>query len=597
MTTRRGLATLPAVHRSYVLPLCYLLPLCLAVPGYAAGVDYDVRIDAPSAIEKLLEDNLGILRWRGNDYIDQEQLSRLYEATPAEIEKLLGPLGYFKPRIESSLQPDGKGWLARFKVEPGAEALIFDVDLQVAGAIRDEPDFRPRWAELIEVWPLPIGAPFTQSDWDSAKRRGLQALIIDRFPAAKIRESRAEIDPERPSAELSVLFDSGPRFTFGELQINGLNKYPRKLVERMVTFRPGEGYSQQKLLDFQTELQNTPYFSSVFMDMPLDPAQPADVPVRVELVEAPARKTDIGLGFDTDKGPRGSLAYRYTNLRRLGWIGSTGLDLQKEEQSFNLGVELPPDEKRYRYSSAYKVEHSDVSGLDSWTHTFGVQRTRLRGEIEVTQALQYTRETTRRMTSDGEEKNRARALIPSQSWTQRDLDNLNDPQRGTVMSWQLAGATRAALSDTDFLRAWGRIAWYHPAGERGLWLLRGEAGQVLAEDSADVPTKWLFRAGGANSVRGYKYQSLGVQDEGAVLGGRVLATASAEYQHKIVDRWRAAVFADFGGAALDWTNFKAYRGYGLGARWISPVGPFALDLARGVEARRTRIHFSLGVGF
>lgn len=599
MTPLPRLAKLSLVRRfSTHFPAC-LLTLFLALPAAATGVAYRVEIDASSSFEKLLQENLGIIRWRGSDYIDREQLERLYEATPHEIESLLAPLGYFNPQITASITPEGTGWLVRFKVRRGNETLIHDVDLQVEGAIRDEPDFRPRWAELIQVWPLPIGARFTQSDWDAAKRRGLQALIIDRFPTAKIKDSKAEIDPDRSAAELSAVFDSGPRFTFGPLEINGLKRYPRKLVERMVTFYPGEGYSQQKLLDFQSALQNTPYFTSVFMDMPLDANQPIDVPVRVDLVEAPPRKVDAGLGFDTDKGPRGSLGYRYTNIRGLGWIGTTGLALQRAEQSFNLKIELPPDKKRYIYSSAYNFEHKDVSGLDTLTHTLGIQRARKHGDIEVTQGLQYTMEQAKYASADNraEKKNLNRALIPSQTWTRRNLDNPNDPRSGTVMSWQLSGATRALLSDADFVRAYGRIAWYHPAGERGLWLLRGEAGQVVADDSQNVPIKSLFRTGGTNSIRGYKFESLGVNDGTTVLGGRVVATGSVEYQHKIVGRWRAAVFTDMGGAAQDWTDFKAYHGYGVGVRWISPVGPLALDVARGVEAKRTQLHFSMGVGF
>ncbi|QNM94674.1 autotransporter assembly complex protein TamA [Chitinimonas koreensis] len=573
-----------------------LLLACLAAAqAHAAGVDYLVEIDAPSALEDLLRHNLGILRWQGSDYIDREQLERLYEATPREIEALLAPQGYFNPKVESRMVPEGPRWRLRFTVLPGEPALIHDVDLSIAGAIRQEADFQSRWAELIEVWPLPIGADFTQSGWDAAKRRGLQALIIDRFPAAKIKDSLASIDPARNSAELSVLYDSGPRFTFGPLDVKGLDKYPRELVDRLATFEPGEGYSQQKLLDFQTALQNTPYFSSVFLDVPVDPSVPDNVPVRVELIEAPQHKTEVGLGYDTDKGPRASWNYRFSNLRRKGWIGTVGLNLQRSTQTFNVGVELPPDHKGYRYATSYKAEHEDISGLDKLSQTVGVQRSRLKGDIEVTQALQYVRSREKNEAERSSTVNRA--LIPSQSWTRRELDNLNDPRRGLILSWQLGGAAKALLSDTDFVRAWGRAAWYRPAGEDGLLLLRGEAGQVVASETSAVPSDWLFRAGGAGSVRGYDYQSLGVKNGSTVEGGQVLATGSVEYQHRVWGKWRAAVFADAGGAAADWTSFKAYKGYGVGARWASPVGPFALDLAYGADERKIRLHFALGTGF
>ncbi|MFM2348691.1 MAG: hypothetical protein RL654_3444, partial [Pseudomonadota bacterium] len=38
-------------------------------------------------------------------------------------------------------------------------------------------------------------------------------------------------------------------------------------------------------------------------------------------------------------------------------------------------------------------------------------------------------------------------------------------------------------------------------------------------------------------------------------------------------------------------------GYGVGLRWRSPVGALRLDLAYGQQARRLRLHFSLGITY
>ena len=102
---------------------------------------------------------------------------------------------------------------------------------------------------------------------------------------------------------------------------------------------------------------------------------------------------------------------------------------------------------------------------------------------------------------------------------------------------------------------------------------------------------------GAGSVRGYAYQSLGVEEGGAVLGGRVLGVASAEYLYPVTPKWAAAVFVDAGNAARRWQDFRFAVGYGVGARWASPVGPLGLDLAYGVDARQARLHFTLDVSF
>jgi translocation and assembly module TamA len=74
-------------------------------------------------------------------------------------------------------------------------------------------------------------------------------------------------------------------------------------------------------------------------------------------------------------------------------------------------------------------------------------------------------------------------------------------------------------------------------------------------------------------------------------------TASAEYQYWFKPPWGAAVFYDAGNAANTFSELHPKSGYGVGARWRSPVGPINIDLAYGHAVRRARLHFSLGFTF
>ncbi|MFC4158152.1 autotransporter assembly complex protein TamA [Chitinimonas lacunae] len=580
-----------------------LLSCLFANSVWAAGIEYRVDVEAAEPIRKLLSENLDIVRWRDSGMVDREQLDRLHAAAPREIAELLATQGYFSPKIEAKLRPEGNGWQAIYQVEPGPLTEIGDVTLRLNGPIRDEPDYRPRLAEVIEVWPLPTGAIFTQQGWDNAKRRGLQALLIDRFPAARIANSRAQVDPAVQQAELEVEYDSGPRFTLGELRISGLSRYPAAIVERAARFRPGDPYTQQALLDLQRELRNLPYFSSVLVEAEIDPARPDRVPVRVDVTEAPRQAVSFGIGYGSDKGERGSLDYRHHNLFKRGWLGSVLIDVEKREQTAGAGIQWPPVGQEFRYSLNYKYTHSDVAELEESENRLTLQRARERNGITVEQSLTYVTDRSRFQEEDWLKR---RALVLSQSWTRKRLDDEVDPRRGSVLSWQLSGALKGLLTDTNFMRAYSRAQLYFGVGERGRAIVRGEIGQVLADKTSDVPSDWLFRAGGAGSVRGYDYQRLGIEDgRGGVLPGRVMSTVSLEYQHPVVERWRAAVFVDRGGAADRWETFKAQTGVGVGVRWISPVGPLAFDVAQGrgsrneAGERRTqwRWHFSLGATF
>jgi translocation and assembly module TamA len=166
-----------------------------------------------------------------------------------------------------------------------------------------------------------------------------------------------------------------------------------------------------------------------------------------------------------------------------------------------------------------------------------------------------------------------------------------------VLNLQGGGAVEAVLSDTSFVRLYGRHTQYFRAGDKGRLILRGELGSVLADTRAGIPTDFLFRAGGDNSVRGYAYQSLGRTLEGGVASVRYLATGSVEYNHFFEGNWGMAVFVDAGDAADSPGALSPVFGYGVGARYRSPVGPINLDLAYGEATGEFRLHFSLGVSF
>jgi len=120
---------------------------------------------------------------------------------------------------------------------------------------------------------------------------------------------------------------------------------------------------------------------------------------------------------------------------------------------------------------------------------------------------------------------------------------------------------------------------------------------VIAASRDGIPSTLLFRTGGDQSVRGYAYQSLGVQQGDAVLPGRYYGLASVEATHWIREALGIAAFVDAGDAFDDHSSRRVAIGYGVGGRVRTPIGPFRLDVAYGQLTRQVRIHFSVGLAF
>lgn len=567
--------------------------LGLLADGVAAQAVLRVELDAPESVKPLLVRHLRILN-RVDQVLPEAPADRIALArrTRRDAADLLATEGYFTPDIELRREPDG---LWRLVVEPGRQARVVQAELSFEGDLAgDAVSSTRRRGELRESWPLQPGQVFRQAAWDEAKQRLLDRVASHLYAAAYLASSRAEVDPDAAEVRLSVTVDSGPPFFLGPLEVSGLQSLPSDVVERFSRLEPGEPFDQDRMLELQNTLQNVPQFASVIVDIERDPALAAAVPVRVQVTEAQSRQLGFGAGYSTNNGLRAETSWRDVNLFDRAWELSTGLRLEQRRQAVYADVFLPPAPAGHRHSVGIAAARSEVEGLTVETRAIGVARTHSRGDIDTRIDLRMQHEVR---SPDGAESSRHNALTANWAWTRRRVDDLLDPRRGDVLRVEIGGGAKALLSDQDFTRLHGRYTRYQPVADRDVLILRAEAGATLADSREGVPQDFLFRAGGGDSVRGYAFQSLGVREGDAVVGGRYLATLSAEYVHWFLPAWGAAAFADAGDATDDRGGLDLKLGYGLGARWKSPAGPLALDLAYGKDERRLRLHFGIAIAF
>ncbi len=557
------------IHARNLLPL-----LIIVLPLIARGGG--IALEAPEEISELLTphlpDEAGIAQW--------QKLSR----------EILSTEGYFSPAITSS----GNTGELRLKIDPGPRTVIRQVNVAVDGKI--EPKIRD---EIIADWRLPVGQPFRQADWDNAKQQVLGRLLAEDHAAAKLIDSTAEIDPPTTSASLSARYDAGPRYRFGELRIEGLERYSPELVQRYNrVVRPGDAYREDQLSALQSTLQATPYFSSVNVqldpDALTDEGDVVDATVLVRVRERAAHRFSFGAGASSNTGARVEFNYQTPNLFNQAWAFNSGMRLEQKKQTIYSDVFLPPDEKDRRHSLGAMAESTDIQGLKTDRYAFGVQSVQQRGSIEQRLALQWQRE---QIMPSGAEETTSTALVPNIMWTWRKVDNVLDPHQGIVLQTQIGGAAKAVLSDQNFLRLFGRYQQFIPLGSLDTLILRGELGYTIAESRDGIPQDYVFRTGGTGSVRGYPYQSLGVKDGNAIVGGRYLAVASVEATHWLDEHWGVAGFVDAGDAVDSLQDARLAVGYGLGARWRSPAGPLGFDIAYGQRINKFQLHFSLAIPF
>jgi len=586
----------------------------------AQGVDYRVSIDAPRQLEDLLEENLDLMRWRGNSRVDLEQLQRLVKEAPDQVRKLIATEGYYSPKVSAGLDTSGAQPVARVIVDPGAPVTVGDVDLVLQGfAPFDEGGAPFDAAALRNRWSMPVGTRFRQGDWEDAKRGLLRDVAQTRFPRARLVETSATVDPDSLRALLRVVIDSGPEMRFGELRIRGLKRYPASVITNLNKINQGDEYSEAALQALQAKVQDTGYFSSVevSVDMravlaaeikdikddddadanpatpaPANGAGPTTLPVVIRVAENKQKNVEAGVGFSTDTGARAQLGYDDLNV--FGKRFKSDLIYEQKRQTARGEFFWPTTASGYSDSVSAGVQREDLRGEITTLASIAARRAWGSPLLERSLTLEALAE---KREVEGIEPTYTRSIPLTYNITRRKLDSLIQPTNGYVLNAQIGGAVLPILTDEKFLRGYLRGILYKPLGEKGSLVLRGELGAVASKEKLGVPSTFLFRAGGDQSVRGYGYQELGVQENGATVGGKYLATASAEYQYWFKPPWGAAVFYDVGNAADSFGAINPKSGYGVGARWRSPVGPINVDLAYGHAVRKARVHFSLGFAF
>ncbi|KVD48140.1 autotransporter assembly complex protein TamA [Burkholderia ubonensis] len=571
-----------------------ILAGCLAaLAALPAWAKYDVEIDAPRAVRKLLKSHLDIARFGKRDDVSDDQFDFLVTATPQQVRDLTATEGYFSPVVRTDVRTrDGKRSV-QIAVDPGPQTVVSSVDLTFNGPVGSEDPKQE--AATRFAFSLKTGEPFTQAGWDAAKGAALRQLQSRRYLGAKITASEARVDPRTQRATLAVTFDSGPTFTIGKVDVEGVRRYPEKIVTNVNPLSEGEIYDVQRITELQRQLQNTPYYASVAIDVGNDTEKPDQTPVHVKVSEYPYNSVRGGVGYATDTGPHIQGAYTYLDTFGAAWPLTVSGRLDQIQQYGQVQLSMPPGPRAWTNSVLASYTNTDVSDTRIYSARVGVQRTRTGQYIDYAYSLMFYQD---RLKQNGAGPTMSRALVPQWAWTRRNVDDPLFPRSGNLIHAEAGFAIKNVLTDQSFIRGYARGQQYVPIGKRDLFVFRAELGGVFTSGSSTgVPASLLFRAGGSNSVRGYGYQSIGNSVAGSVLPTKYLTTGTAEYQHWFNRDWGAATFFDVGTATDAWGEKVFYKGVGVGARWRSPVGPINVDLAYGLRNHSVRPYLTLGVAF
>lgn len=563
-----------------------LLLLGLAVSqALAESAELEVTVTPrSSSLKTNIEGYIGDLGER-----DYDALVRYQRRIESQTRKAAQALGYYNPTIttrvfEEPLQVE-------VVVERGEPVRLRNVRIEVEGPASTQANFR-----LPNNPKLKPGERLDHGNYEAAKQLILNQASRFGYFKGRFTQHRLTVDPAENWADIDLVYLSGPRYSFGATQFLGDQYFEPSLLERMEPFIDGDPYDSELVAEYYQALQSSGYFANVQVDADPSHTNTTIVPVEVTLERRKPRSMGVGVGFSTDVGPRGRANYTRHWSTPSGHSYGSEMELSQPRQNVSVWYDIPgkkPLTDKWRMAAGYQYEEFAKTETASRLFRIGPEWHSLRPSgWQRILSLKWLHESY----YFGDDSGQANMLMPGISYSFLKVDNELDPNNGYRLQFTTAGATRGLLSDTDILYMTGSAKGLITLWEKHRFLGRVQAGGSMTREYQQVPPSLRFFAGGDQSVRGYDYQSLSPRDYlGDRVGGRYLLTSSIEYQYSLTEKWRVAAFVDRGNAFSDFELPNLRTGVGVGVRWVSPVGPLRLDLAKGLSDEGSfQLHFSMG---
>lgn len=558
--------------------------LLLLMAGAAQGGRLEINVEPQNeAVRDNIRAYIGDVSGR-----DLASLRRFSSHARDQARNAMRALGYYDGQIRFRVL-DEENPVLRLNVTLGEPVRLREVDIRLQGDAVEMDAFR-----LPDALRLHSGDRLQHNRYEAVKRFYRNQAMRYGFFDGEFTTQRLRVIPDEGVADITLVYHSGRRYTLGEVVFPEDGYFSDRLLQRFVRFDPGTPYDSDHVIQLTRDLRGSNYFQNVLVDADPDKAQDQQVPVQADLAVRKPHSLNTGLGYSTDVGPRFRAGWTQHYLNDRGHRRGAELEVSEPRQNIVGFYEIPltrPMTDSLRFTGGYQTE--TIQDTDSERFTVGTQwNRRLDTGWQQVVSLRYDQD---RFRAGDEPRRRSDLLLPGLSYSRVVRDSPTDPSRGYRLQVQSTAAHRALVSDTDILNvtteARGLITLF--GGHR--FLTRVRLGAVGTNSFERVPPSLRFFAGGDQSVRGYGFQQLSPQDDNRNrVGGRYLVVTSAEYQYPLTPSWRLATFVDHGNAVDDLDD-ALKTGVGGGVRWISPVGPIRLDIARGLDAPESwRLHFSIG---
>lgn len=585
----------------------------------------DIKVQGHEEIATLVAQQSVLLALQEKIPTDRLSLDNRMREDEEIAKKILHSQGYYSGTVHSEVNFDVRPIEIILSINPKERYTLSRADIFYPEEYTINPSVIDEQEESRErnIWKkFPKNLFFFGLEENSEAEAGAIIAAQDKivpwfnkrgYPFVAIEKTKYYALTDTEEFEAEVYVDPKDFTLFGELKTIGSDKLSLDYINKIKRWDINDVWDERKVLLLEEELHSLGIFS--FVDI-----QPSDTPdeegqreVEIQLKDGFPRSWGGGFNYDTTRGIGGSLFWEHRNLFGAAEHFKADLAIWTDTQEIR-GTFIKPDVLRrdHDFSSVFLFKSEKTDAYDT---------TSARLDVGFSQDLTFTRSKKLRLSyylqgEAGKEKDSGTTDkrdyiyggVPLQL-VYRDIQDIFNPSSG--YSFNLKVAPYVGEYKKDFAILWAEASFTNYIellkDKKLIAAFRVKAGSLYSQDVEDIPSSLRFYAGGANSVRGYSYQSIGPENSyGDPLGGSSLFEASFELRYKISENIAIVPFLDMGNVYSSGTlqfPLDLKYGTGIGLRYFTPIGPLRLDVAVPFSLTETpsekdvQVYVSIGQSF
>jgi translocation and assembly module TamA len=558
---------------------------------------------------KSIGDTMFTITFKGNEEVSSSELERFVGAERPSFIKLLWMKN--EAKVNSILLPKLDETFEHFYRNEG----FYDANVtHTLGEYKSVTFFikenRPIIIDRIDIESnldisdaitLEEGSRFRAEDFSETKKNIKKLLLSEGYCSPKL-DTKAYLDIEEYNATIKITLDKQRICYFGNVSIETPSPtMSDDIILSRLQFEEGDVFDINKIKESYESLYALEVFDQLHLDYSLNFFNRKPVKIKYKEIQKHIHSR-IGVGYATDLKFQAKYHWEYRNYHGDGKKLTFDTLLSEKQKMVENSLFIPYVFSLYDYHMDLQnsVGYSEEQNIHEYDEKIFYDRVYL------------SHKSSRWYNSIGfgiENRDISNdktffLIYPFMKFVYDRRDSKLNPTKGIYFSHEMEYGLPYSPDSTTYLKYLEEL--------RAIYTLHditfSAVGRVGAIEiySNDMPESKKFFAGGAFSNRAYSYHRIGIVDKQndteVVEGGYTLANLSLESNFPIYKNFRGAIFTDNtmiseNQGIWEFSN-SVITSVGLGFRYMTPIGPFKIDMGFNVEDRReSAVHFQVGQSF